>query len=153
MPPIISKALVQSTLATALTTATTTKSQRLVRYNTFTSVVGDDDAKAFFTLQKVLKNFLIHRGAKIKINFNFFSFFPQGFKGSNNSNYSQQTSPIPIDQQQHQQQQQQHSPLHNQSYPTNQISAEKMMSYRNANAASPANLSSSQGNLSKVRKL
>ncbi|CRK87365.1 CLUMA_CG001167, isoform A [Clunio marinus] len=76
-------------------------------------------------------------------------------QGSNNSTYTQQSSPIPIDtnhQRHHQhQQQQQHSPLHHQSYPnnSNQISPEKMMSYRNANAASPSNLSSSQGNLSK----
>lgn len=72
----------------------------------------------------------------------------QGFQGSNNnSTYTQQSSPIPIDTNH---QRQQHSPLHHQSYPNNQISADKLMSYRNANTASPANLSSSQGNLSKV---
>lgn len=71
-------------------------------------------------------------------------------QGSNNPIYTQQSSPIPIDQHQRHQQS---SPLHHQSYPNNQITAEKMMSYRNANAASPSNLSSSQGNLSKVRKI
>jgi hypothetical protein len=76
-------------------------------------------------------------------------FRSQGFQGSNNNpTYTQQSSPIPIDT--NHQRQQQHSPLHHQSYPNNQISAEKMMSYRSANTASPANLSSSQGNLSKV---
>jgi hypothetical protein len=78
-------------------------------------------------------------------------FRSQGFQGSNSNNnpaYTQQSSPIPIDT--NHQRQQQHSPLHHQSFPNNQISAEKMMSYRNANTASPANLSSSQGNLSKV---
>lgn len=75
------------------------------------------------------------------------SFNQQGFQqGSNQTTYAQQSSPIPIDSQR----QQQHSPLHHQSYPNNQISAEKLMSYRNVNTASPANLSSSQGNLSKV---
>lgn len=75
------------------------------------------------------------------------SFCQQGFQqGSNQTTYAQQSSPIPIDSQR----QQQHSPLHHQSYPNNQISAEKLMSYRNVNTASPANLSSSQGNLSKV---
>jgi hypothetical protein len=74
----------------------------------------------------------------------------QGFQGSNNSTYTQQSSPIPIDTNHQHQRQQQHSPLHHQSYPNNQISAEKLMSYRTANTASPANLSSSQGNLSKV---
>lgn len=69
-------------------------------------------------------------------------------QGSNNPIYTQQSSPIPIDT--NHQRQQQSSPLHHQSYPNHQITAEKMMSYRNANAASPANLSSSQGNLSKV---
>lgn len=69
-------------------------------------------------------------------------------QGNNNPTYTQQSSPIPIDT--HHQRHQQHSPLHHQSYPNNQITAEKMMSYRNANTASPANLSSSQGNLSKV---
>lgn len=72
----------------------------------------------------------------------------QGFQGNNNnSTYTQQSSPIPIDTNH---QRQQHSPLHHQSYPNNQISADKLMSYRSANTASPANLSSSQGNLSKV---
>jgi hypothetical protein len=76
-------------------------------------------------------------------------FHSQGFQGSdNNPTYTQQSSPIPIDT--NHQRQQQHSPLHHQSYPNNQISVEKMMSYRSANTASPANLSSSQGNLSKV---
>jgi hypothetical protein len=75
-------------------------------------------------------------------------FCKQGFQGSNNnSTYTQQSNPIPIDTNH---QRQQHSPLHHQSYPNNQISADKLMSYRNANTASPANLSSSQGNLSKV---
>ncbi|CAO1381447.1 unnamed protein product [Diamesa serratosioi] len=74
----------------------------------------------------------------------------QGIQSENNSyNQQQQTAPITIDQQQrhHQQQQQhqQHSPNH-QSYPINQMN-EKLMSYRNT--ASPTNLSSSQGNLSK----
>lgn len=69
-------------------------------------------------------------------------------QGNNNPTYTQQSSPIPIDT--NHQRHQQHSPLHHQSYPNNQITAEKMMSYRNANTASPANLSSSQGNLSKV---
>ena len=79
----------------------------------------------------------------------------QGIQLENNSynqQQQQQTAPITIDQQQqrhHQQQQQhqQHSPNH-QSYPTNQMN-EKLMSYRNT--ASPTNLSSSQGNLSKVK--
>lgn len=68
----------------------------------------------------------------------------------NNNNFAQhpqQSSPIPIDSNQRQQQQ---SPSHHQSYP-NQITVDKMMNYRNPNAASPAgNLSMSQGNLSKV---
>lgn len=85
----------------------------------------------------------------------FFMFF-QGIQLENNSynqQQQQQTAPILIEPQQqqqrhHQQQQQhqQHSPNH-QSYPTNQMN-EKLMSYRNT--ASPTNLSSSQGNLSKV---
>lgn len=66
----------------------------------------------------------------------------------NNNNFAQhpqQSSPIPIDSNQRQQ-----SPSHHQSYP-NQITVDKMMNYRNPNAASPAgNLSMSQGNLSKV---
>lgn len=79
----------------------------------------------------------------------------QGIQLENNSynQQQQQTAPILIEPQQqqqrhHQQQQQhqQHSPNH-QSYPTNQMN-EKLMSYRNT--ASPTNLSSSQGNLSKV---
>ncbi|XP_070508169.1 CREB-regulated transcription coactivator 1-like isoform X2 [Chironomus tepperi] len=65
---------------------------------------------------------------------------------NNNQNFAQQqqqqSSPIPIDNTSQQQQ----SPLH---YYTNSIPQEKMMSYRN-NAASPGNLSLSQGNLSKV---
>lgn len=88
-----------------------------------------------------------------ELNFNLMAncvFRSQGFQGSNNnSTYTQQSNPIPIDTNHHQRQQQ-HSPLHHQSYPNNQISAEKLMSYRSANTASPANLSSSQGNLSKV---
>lgn len=81
---------------------------------------------------------------------NLFANASQGIiiQGNNNPTYTQQSSPIPIDT--HHQRHQQHSPLHHQSYPNNQITAEKMMSYRNANAASPANLSSSQGSLSKV---
>jgi hypothetical protein len=72
-------------------------------------------------------------------------------QGGSNPIYTQPSSPIPIDSHhQRHQHHQQHSPLHHQSYPNNQVTAEKMMSYRNANAASPANLSSSQGNLSKV---
>lgn len=66
---------------------------------------------------------------------------------NNNPNFAQQqqqqqSSPIPIDNTSQQQQ----SPLH---YYTNSIPQEKMMSYR-SNAASPGNLSLSQGNLSKV---
>lgn len=74
--------------------------------------------------------------------------FQQRFQqGSNHTTFAQQSSPIPIDSQR----QQQHSPSHHQSYPNNQMTAaEKLMSYRNVNTASPANLSSSQGNLSKV---
>lgn len=64
--------------------------------------------------------------------------------GSNNPHYTQQSTPIPIE---NQQRHQQHSP-HHQSYPNNQVT-EKMMSYR-TNTASPANLSSSHGNIPKV---
>ncbi|KAG5683817.1 hypothetical protein PVAND_013081 [Polypedilum vanderplanki] len=69
--------------------------------------------------------------------------------GNNNANFAQQqqSNPIPIDTSQQQRQQQQ-SPLHHQSYPSH-ISVDKMMSYRSTNTASPANLSLSQGNLSK----
>lgn len=70
----------------------------------------------------------------------------QGNNEHNFAHHPSQSSPIPIDSNQRQQS----SPLHHQSYP-NQTSVSEMMNYRSTNAASPAaNLSMSQGNLSKV---